>query len=687
MDFDNKDEKNYSSLSEINKLKRDLIPENFVTIEKNNSMNLQQKHYDINELDKEEQKIDKSNDNNNNNNISNNEENIKNEKSSKKSEEEKEQSDIKEEIKINNEEEEEEKKIEKEEESHPEPKPEKEEEKKEEKILDLIPLWYKCLNKAHQEKYITLDRKKKSLICKNCYMSGALETNLELNQEFIDKYLKEQELRNLSEQMPNVIKETAEENMISESEENPNNANNDNLNNDNKDNKVNQSNESEEENKSKKPSFILKCLTFQCENYPYFFCEPCQDFICYHCIMQKMDERTDKSRHYYHDIESVNYESNSFKDDIKLELDTINKINLSLDYLIKNEKLKNEKIFQKLKTENKSNLINHITNINKKINILCNEDKKALYDKYILNTFNNKDENIKDLQISTNSTKTKVEQALKELKEIKDLINDKKSTNEDKCDLHQKYIDLLKETNLLINKGNNIISQSKEEFNYLNNENIINKYNKEEILSKQIISEKEKSFIQSLTNNSIKQGSFKLNRYVSYRHDGLKFFSSTSVELICQTNSILYGLFLCGKYLSTKKIKQNDYSMIPMEERGFLNINVKIFEKGKEGTLFDENCKLFEVVDVNNPVVDIIFGKGIKMTKDVKYIIVVENLEKENYCDIWVGSVHKKLVSGNKQSIRCNNTGNVFEFYIPQEYHSDFNEFEQGIIEGILYGN
>ena len=55
LNFDNKDEKQYSSLSEINKLKRDLIPENFVTIEnKNNSMNLNKNYYDINELDKEE---------------------------------------------------------------------------------------------------------------------------------------------------------------------------------------------------------------------------------------------------------------------------------------------------------------------------------------------------------------------------------------------------------------------------------------------------------------------------------------------------------------------------------------------------------------------------------------------------------------------------------------------------------
>ena len=63
----------------------------------------------------------------------------------------------------------------------------------------------------------------------------------------------------------------------------------------------------------------------------------------------------------------------------------------------------------------------------------------------------------------------------------------------------------------------------------------------------------------------------------------------------------------------------------------------------------------------------------------------MENLENEKYSDIWFGKVHKKLIDNDKQVIRCNNTGNIFTFYMPTEYNSDFNEFEAGIIEGILY--
>ena len=672
INFENKDQKLYSSISEINKLKKNLIPNNFVTIEnKANNININHKNEITNEMNEkndenkitenksEEEKNEEIINENNNINKSNDENNNKNENNSKNS-----RSFKKEEDEEENEQNEKYKKINQENEKKEEESINEEE--KEPKFQDLIPLWYKCKNKEHGDKYITLDRKKVNLICKNCYISGALETNLELNQEFIDHYLKEQEEKNnksYSTPNDNIIKETIEDN-DSDNEQNL------------------------DENKLNKSIYIKKCLTFQCENFPYYFCEACQDFICYHCIMQRMNEKTDKSRHYYHDIESVNYESNSFKDDINLELNTItNKINLSLDYLIENEKIKNQKLIQKLKTENKNDLLNYIINISKRINSVFLENSKITYNKYIEKTFKGKDNIINDLQLSSNNTKKNIANMLEEMKEIKESMNDKNITNEDKCDLHQKYLELLKNGSILINKGNNILNQTKEELNDINEEKTKNKLEADDLLSNKLLLDNEKSLIQSLSNKTIKQGSYQLNRFVTYKHEGFKYFNFTSLELICQNDTILYGLYLCGKYLSSKKLNQIDYSTIPKEKRGYININIKIFEKDVKEPLIDENKKLYEIVDVSNPIIDIFFEKGIKMKKDIKYIILVENLEDEKYSDIWFGKVYKKLIENNKQIIRCINSGNLFTFYMPKEYNSDFNEFEQGIIEGISYRN
>ena len=672
-----------NSQDEINKLKRELSAENYMTSkkDKNSSVKIDKKNFNINDfnnINEEMQKINKSVEikvqepktekkENDNNKQDINERNVKEEENL--SEKLKEKTDSSKELAKD--EYKNEKENENEDEDDKESSKSKEEEKNEEEsIQELIPLSYRCLNLDHGEKYITLDRKKQNLICKNCYLSGALETNLELNQPFIDQYLKEEEQKKLNEESPqNVIKETSEESKNSESVE-----------------KINKSISNEEDNKSKEPEKI-KCLTFQCENKPYYFCEACQDFICYKCLMQRMNEQTDKSRHYYHDVESVNYESNSFNDDIKLNLETIKKIDFSLDYLIKNEKTKAETVIEKLKDESRVDLANYIKNINKNISLLFSENNKILYSKYMQNTFNGSDNTIKEIKLSNVSTKSKIEEILEELNHIKISMNNKDITNEEKCELHQKQLELLKIANSLLQKGNRILQQSREELNYLNDENTKKKFEDEDSLSIKVLFDNEKSLLQNVLNTSKKQGSYKLNRFVTYKHQGLKYFGVSSLELTCEKDIILCGLFLCGKYLSSKIIKKNDYSTIPMEQRGFLNINIKVYEKNKKEALIDEDKKLYEVINVNDPIVDIIFEKGVKMKKDVKYIIVVENLEKEKFSDIWIGNILNKNANISKDTIRCNSSGINFTFYISQDFNSDFSEFDQGIIEGILYGN
>ena len=674
-----------NSQDEINKLKRELSAENYMTSkkDKNSSVKIDKKNFNINDfnnINEEMQKINKSVEikvqepkteikENDNNKQDINERNVKEEENL--SEKLKEKTDSSKELAKDEYKNEKEKENENEDEDDKESSKSKEEEKNEEEsIQELIPLSYRCLNLDHGEKYITLDRKKQNLICKNCYLSGALETNLELNQPFIDQYLKEEEQKKLNEESPqNVIKETSEESKNSESVE-----------------KINKSISNEEDNKSKEPEKI-KCLTFQCENKPYYFCEACQDFICYKCLMQRMNEQTDKSRHYYHDVESVNYESNSFNDDIKLNLETIKKIDFSLDYLIKNEKTKAETVIEKLKDESRVDLANYIKNINKNISLLFSENNKILYSKYMQNTFNGSDNTIKEIKLSNVSTKSKIEEILEELNHIKISMNNKDITNEEKCELHQKQLELLKIANSLLQKGNRILQQSREELNYLNDENTKKKFEDEDSLSIKVLFDNEKSLLQNVLNTSKKQGSYKLNRFVTYKHQGLKYFGVSSLELTCEKDIILCGLFLCGKYLSSKIIKKNDYSTIPMEQRGFLNINIKVYEKNKKEALIDEDKKLYEVININDPIVDIIFEKGVKMKKDVKYVIVVENLEKEKFSDIWIGNILNKNANISKDTIRCNSSGINFTFYISQDFNSDFSEFDQGIIEGILYGN
>ena len=540
------------------------------------------------------------------------------------------------------------------------------------KFIDLIPLWYKCLNKEHDTKYISLGRKKKNLICKYCLQNGALETNLDLNEEFVDKYIKdlEEKKRNISELSKDIIKETSEENH-SEKEETNHKLNI-------KENSPNISNMKEQ----------ISCLTFLCSNFPYYFCENCRDFICYKCLSENIEPNSEiKNLHYFHDIESVNYEANSFRDDVNINLDTLESIISSLDFLISEEKKRNKFFRNKIENEAKPDANSYYIKTLERIKEKILENNKELFDNYSKKMQGNISNDINDLNISNTNTKNNINKIMEELNTIKEKINDKNISNEDKCELHNKYIQLLKDSNELIRKGKNILSQSNKLFNELNKEETINKYNEFESIQNKILLDREDNIIQSLSNATKNKGSYKLNRFVTYRHEGLKYFGFSTLEFSCNKDIILYGIFLCGKYLSSNKIKQKDYSEVSLDERSFYSINVKIFDLKLKSMLLNENKKLYDIIDANNPVINIYFDNGIKINKEEKYVIVVENLENDKFGDIWVGNVHKILIMNKIQKIKCNNTGFEFNFNLSNEFNSDLNEFKQGIIEGLLYGN
>ena len=681
--FDEKEGKQFSQ-TEINQLKRDLNAEKFQNIYNihNNSQTFETNKYNIEE--------EKNNENDNDNKIKQNYNKINNNDNDNVNKPIEDNiiihSDheilIKKQININNiilNSEKNENSIKKEESKEEEIHPEHEIVEQgnnshliQKKLLELIPLWFKCLNKDHGSKYISLDKKRENLICKYCYQSGALETNLDINQEFVDSYLKELEEKKKiinSELSKDIIKETSEENISD------------------KDDTNNKLGEGENESNLINLQTQINCLTFLCENFPYYICENCQDFICYRCIVTKMDGVGDKSRHYFHDVESVNYLANSFKDDVDINLETLEEIVNSLDFLIKEEKNRNKEFRMKTMEENKKQMNDSSLKTFDRIHEQFLEKNKNLYINYCKDVYENKDNEIKDLCLVNNDTKINIKNIMDELKSIKDKINDKNISNEDKCELHNKYIELLNKGNLFIKKGNNLISESNTILNYLNNNVTKDKFNKIESLQNNLLFDREKYLIQSLSSGNKNKGSFKLDRFVTYRHQGLQYFGFSTLEFSCNVDIFLYGIFLCGKFIFSNNIKEKEISEVAMNDRSYYEINVKIYQTNNNLLLVNENKKLYEIINTNDPVIKICFEKGIKINKDEKYAIIVENLENKKYCDLWVGSALKQSIINKAQKLKCNNSNIEFNFYLSNNYNSDMDEFKMGIIDGILYGN
>ena len=77
-------------------------------------------------------------------------------------------------------------------------------------------------------------------------------------------------------------------------------------------------------------------------------------------------------------------------------------------------------------------------------------------------------------------------------------------------------------------KGKGILHQNKEILNYISNINIKEKYEEEDLLSAKILFNNKKLIIHNLLNSSKRQGIYKLNRFVTYKDEGFKYFGFSS---------------------------------------------------------------------------------------------------------------------------------------------------------------
>ena len=535
--------------------------------------------------------------------------------------------------------------------------------KEEEKIKELKPLSCICMNHDHGNKYISLNHKRDQLICKSCLYDGENETNIKyINNSIIQEESSSFQNEKISKSKDNI---QSEEKKIEnyDLEPNPNTP---------------VKNETTQNN-------TYKCLTSGCDRFPNYIDDTCRNFICYHCLIKNMDEKGNKI-HLDHDIESVNFISNSFKDDIKMELETINQFDICLDYLIESEKKNNEN-FQILKTDKKKEIKDYIIHVNNNILALMTENNKNKFLDFNNKFFDKNDaEEIKDLLLSSNMFRNKNKELLEKLKILKDTINNVDISSEEKCDMVQKYQSLIKEINILIGRGNDLIKESNNKLNEINEQINKNRNELEKNLNDTKLLNDELFLIQNVSNKRQGKGAYELRRFASFKYEGYKYFNYSSVELVSKSDIILYGLFLCCLSPSKKIKKEENFEKKELNDKEYIDINIKIYENDSGNALIDEDKKIFQLIKPNNPAINVIFDKYIKMEKDKRYSIVIENKNLDKYTNIWVGKIYKKFMVDDREILRCNCTGYLFEFYMARMHSSDFDEFDQGIIEGILYG-
>jgi hypothetical protein len=315
------------------------------------------------------------------------------------------------------------------------------------------------------------------------------------------------------------------------------------------------------------------------------------------------------------------------------------------------------------------------------------------------------DDEINDNYSSFNIIQDKIKKYFELLEIIINNINNKDKkifeNNFQLCEYHKKEADLLNEISKYIKTSSNFINirlkntNDKYDENKEKIENSMNMINKE-------VSNYEKSCTSSIITGK-QSRSIILRRYIHFSHNEIKYFKSSIIGFASNNNIFLTGISLCGLYIKKhKKIKTisletpNDNrelnksansSQEIIEEIPKLDIQVTISSmiNHVEGEkIFSQKCVLTGVKKIEEPALIINFEKGVNIMKEKLYLIKIENLSDNNYIDILTGKV-PELKRKNIQVIRCHNTGIQFLFKQAEGITTDFDEFNQGIIEGVLY--
>ncbi len=443
-----------------------------------------------------------------------------------------------------------------------------------------------------------------------------------------------------------------------------------------KENNIKFSNTNKDTKKEKK---IFDEETITCINHNNkkgcFYCDQCKEFICKFCFAEEHRMHkchlpeiiSEEFKKYIND--SIN-NAETLKPVLDNTIDEVSKISSNLK-VQKNEIIKVPSASISNITFNNKNQIEEFLN---KFNILLD----------------NLDNDVNSDYERHNKIKEKIQVYIKELDEIsKQIKNEDNSLNNFQlCIFHKKSKEKITEIF-------NFITNS---FNFLDNKltSLIKKCEntKPTLLNDITLLNKSLSNYENTSMSSILTGqasnSILLRRFLRFIHNEIKFFKNTSLIVKSNSQIFLSGLSICGIYISKKKINDpNNNLNIDLLNRGSIDIKVNIFvydiEKGIKGeNIFEENFKIYGITDKNDPSQIVNFSKGVKFYAEDNYLIAIENISSNSYCDLWVGNTGN-VNQNHEQKIKCHNTDTEFVFQETKGIQTDFDEFNSGIIEGILY--
>ena len=191
--------------------------------------------------------------------------------------------------------------------------------------------------------------------------------------------------------------------------------------------------------------------------------------------------------------------------------------------------------------------------------------------------------------------------------------------------------------------------------------------------------------ILNTINSGIPNNCMRIRRFRRFFFSNSRYLKTTSVSFSVSHSVNIVGFCLCGLFNNNKTTNPAtdfDVKIYEMEMDQTFN------SKEKKNLLWESRITIPTIINVVDPVFQFYLNKTIQVNKEKSYVMVMNNLEKNSYIDMWTGEIiPEKSDMIESQTVTCNNSGVIYTFTRPKGIQSDFDEFTNGIVSDIIFSH
>lgn len=323
----------------------------------------------------------------------------------------------------------------------------------------------------------------------------------------------------------------------------------------------------------------------------------------------------------------------------------------------------------------------HLSSFNQEIATEMNKKSKELNGE-IQEIFNGVDSEVENSSQRLNLMKKRADKIMEEVKEICNKA-DSIESDEQLCVYKKKKEGYLKENKKFLT-----------EIQSFSTENVQNTKEKTEagmdqFNSKSVIFQKNADIYENSILNTINSGipnqCMRIRRFRRFFFSSSRYLKTTSINFRVSHSVNLVGFCLCGLFNNNIGSNASTDFDIKIYE---MNSNQIFNPKEKNNLLWESIITVPTITNVVDPVFQFYLNKTIQVNKEKSYIMIMNNMAKNSYIDMWTGEIiPEKSDMIEAQTVTCNNSGVKFTITRPKGIQSDFDEFSNGIVSDVIFSH